>query len=168
LVAKCVSLVALCLAAGAGCAGPRPSFGAEDAPAKRRAAFEAATTAFHQALRTNDAETLFAYVADDVRLMPPGEAGVRGKSAMRDWYAGFLAQYRTSSLTLSDREVFVGDGWAVELGAYEWGLAPAGGGESVLDRGNYMQVWQAQSDGEWRFAREIWNSSAPPPAPPAQ
>jgi ketosteroid isomerase-like protein len=51
-------------------------------------AFEIATAEFHQALRTNDAEALFAYVADDVLLMPPGEVAVRGKNAMRDWYAG--------------------------------------------------------------------------------
>ena len=67
-------------------------------------AFEAATAAFHQALRANDAEALFAYVAEDVLLMPPGEDTVRGRNAMRDWYAAFLSQYRTSSLTLSDRE----------------------------------------------------------------
>jgi ketosteroid isomerase-like protein len=42
-------------------------------------AFEAATAGFHQALRTNDAEAWFAYVAEDVWLMPPGEGAVRGK-----------------------------------------------------------------------------------------
>jgi ketosteroid isomerase-like protein len=126
-----------------------------------RSDFEAATAAFHQALRTNDAEALFAYVADEVVLMPPGEDAVRGKNAMRDWYAAFLSQYRTSSLTLSDREVFVGEHWAVEIGSFEWGLTLAAGGEDVLDRGNYMQLWKSQPDGQWRFEREIWNSSAP-------
>lgn len=136
------------------------------AEATRRESVEATTAAFHQALRTNDAPALFEYVADDVLLMPPGEAEVRGKGAMREWYAGFLSQYHTTSLTLSDRELFVGDGWAVELGSYEWGLEPAAGGERVLDRGHYMQLWKSQPDGHWRFAREIWNSSAPA-SPPA-
>ena len=137
----------------------------EAAPAPR-AAVEAATAAFHQALRANDAGALFAYVADDVVMMPPREAPVRGKAAMRAWYAGFLSQFRTSSLILTDREVFVGDGWAVEAGAFEWGLAPAAGGETTVDRGHYMQVWKAQPDGQWRFAREIWNGSAPEGARP--
>jgi len=128
---------------------------------------EAATTAFHQALRTNDADALFGFVAEDVVMMPPGEADVRGKAAMRAWYAGFLSQFRTTSLELTGREVFVDGGWAVETGAYAWGLAPAGGGEPVVDRGRYMQVWKAQPDGQWRFAREIWNSSAAPPVAPA-
>ena len=128
----------------------------------RRSAFESATAAFHEALRTNNAEALFEYVSDDVLLMPPGEDVVRGKKAMRDWYAGFLSQYRTSSLTLADREVFVTDGWAVELGAFEWGLTPAAGGATVVDRGNYMQLWKSLPSGEWRFEKEIWNSHGTP------
>jgi ketosteroid isomerase-like protein len=129
--------------------------------ASRRATLEAATAAFHRALRTNDADALFAHVTDDVLMMPPGESVLRGKAAMREWYATFLSQYRTSSLTLLDCEVLVGDDWGVELGTFEWELDPIGGGDPMLDRGNYMQVWQWQSDGHWRFAREIWNSSAP-------
>lgn len=126
-----------------------------------RSTFEAATKAFHQALRTDDADALFMHVDDDVLLMSPGEDVVQGKRAMQDWYAGFLSLYRTSSLVLSNPEVFVGDGWALELGNYEWGLRPTAGGDPVLDRGNYMQLWNRRPDGEWRFAREIWNSSVP-------
>lgn len=85
---------------------------------------------------------------------------------MRAWYAGFLAQFRTSSLVLTDREVFLGEGWAVETGTFEWGLEPAAGGAPVIDRGSYMQIWKPQPGGRWTFAREIWNSSVPPPAPP--
>jgi ketosteroid isomerase-like protein len=125
------------------------------------AAFEAASAAFHEALRTNDVEGLFAYVADDVVMMPPGEPVLRGAGSMREWYARFLAQYRTASLTLSNREVFADGQWAVELGTFAWELSPVGGGGSIIDTGNYMQVWKQQSDGQWRFAREIWNSAGP-------
>jgi uncharacterized protein (TIGR02246 family) len=155
----------LSLSALAGCAASRPSASGVGATATIRRSVEAATAAFHQALRTNDADTFLSYVAEDVVMMPPGEAVVRGKSALRTWYEGFLSRYRTSSLTLSDREVFVGEGWAVELGTYEWGLTPVDGGDSSVDRGNYMQVWKPQPDGRWQFAREIWNSSVPPASP---
>lgn len=158
-------VIVLSLAALAGCAKPGPSASDVGATASTRSAVEAATAAFHQALRTNDAETFLSYVAEDVVLMPPGEAVVRGKNAMQEWYERFLSHYRTSSLILSDREVLVGDGWAVELGTYEWGLEPVSGGDPVLDRGNYMQVWKPQPDGRWQFAREIWNSSLPPASP---
>jgi len=131
----------------------------------QRAALDLASEAFDQALRTDDAEALLAHVADDVVLMPPGEAAVHGKAAMRAWYDGFLSQFRTASLTLADRDVLVGDGLVVVMGTHEWVLQPAAGGDAVLDRGNYLQVWQQQPDGRWLFAREIWNSSLPASAP---
>lgn len=162
---KRTSLFVLTLSTLVGCAASKPSATGVGATATLRRSVEAATAAFHQALRTNDADTFFSYVAEDVVMMPPGESVVRGKSALRAWYEGFLSRYRTSSLTLSEREVFVGEGWAVELGTYEWGLTPVGGGDSSLDRGNYMQVWKLQPDGRWQFAREIWNSSVPPASP---
>jgi ketosteroid isomerase-like protein len=140
----------------------------QETVASARAAVEAATSAFHQALRTNDAEALFEHVSDDVVLMPPGEPVLHGKSAMRDWYAAFLGQYRTTELAFADCEVHVGDEWAVELGTYEWHLDPVSGGDPVIDRGNYMQLWKALPDGQWRFEREIWNSSMPPAAPPVE
>jgi ketosteroid isomerase-like protein len=135
-----------------------------DSPALR-SAVESATTAFHQALQTNDSARVLAYVADDVLMMPPGEPPVRGKEAMRAWYAAFLSQYQTSDLVLSNREVILGAGWATELGAYEWHLTPVTGGAPMVDHGHYMQVWTRLPSGEWRFAREIWNSSVILPAP---
>ncbi len=144
------------------CSGAAP---AAVATASQRDAVESATTAFHRALRTNDPETFMSYVAEDVFFMPPGEPPVRGRDALRKWMMAFLAQYRTSSLTLANREVLVGGGWAVELGTFEWALQPAAGGPPVVDRGNYMQVWKEQDDRTWRFAREVYNSSvAPAPA----
>jgi ketosteroid isomerase-like protein len=133
-----------------------------------RSTFEATTKAFHDALRADDADALFVHVAEDVVLMPPGEAAVYSKGAMREWYAGFLATYRTASLVLSNPEVFVTDDWAVELGTYEWGLLPITGGDPLVDHGSYMQLWEKGADGQWLFAREIWNSSGPAsPAPGA-
>ena len=142
--------------------GAAPAFVAEDADRSQKAGVEGATTAFHQALRTNDLETFMSYVAEDVFFMPPGEPPVRGRDAVRKWMTGFLAQYRTSSLTLADREVLIGSGWAVELGTFEWALQPAAGGPAVVDRGNYMQVWKEHGDKTWRFAREVYNSSVAP------
>ena len=129
-----------------------------------RLAFETAWTAFHDALRANDADAMFAHVAEDVLIMPPGEPVVRGKSAARAWFAGFLTQYRTVALTFTDREILVSHDSAIDIGSYQWELAPVAGGETVFDRGSYMQVWKLQPGGHWHFAREIWNSTVPPTA----
>jgi uncharacterized protein (TIGR02246 family) len=132
------------------------------------AGVERTTAAFHQALRSNDLEAFMSYVGDDVFFMPPGEPAVRGRDAVREWMTAFLTQYRTSSLTLAEREVLAGNDWAVELGTFEWALEPATGGAAVVDRGNYMQVWQRQADRTWRFAREVYNSSIPAASVPAK
>ena len=126
-----------------------------------RADFEKTTAAFHDALRTNNSEGLFTFVDADVVMMPPNEASIRGKAAMQDWYRAFLSAFRTTKLVLKDREVTVSDSWATEVGQYEWGLQPAAGGDIVVDKGNYMQLWKRTPDGNWRFFREIWNSSIP-------
>lgn len=138
-----------------------PDVTGELAASAMRSDFEVASAAFHEALRTDDADALFEFVADDVLLMPPGEGAVRGKGAMRQWYAGFLSQYRTETFSQSDREVLTSNGLVVELGTFEWALAVLSDGSTVVDRGNYMQVWRSNPDGQWRFEREIWNSSIP-------
>ena len=148
----------------AACSKAQPSAeqGSDDTAGKP--AVQASIDSFHQALRSNDPEALFHWVADDVLMMPPGEAQVRGKEAMRTWYAGFLGQFKTASLVFDNGEIMMGDGWATHAGTYEWTLSPTAGGANVIDRGNYMQVWQRQPGGQWRFAREVYNSSLPPPS----
>jgi ketosteroid isomerase-like protein len=145
--------------------GAFSSLRAADDMTALRADFEKTTAAFHQALRTNDADSFFVYVADDAAIMPPNEAPVRGKAPMRTWYSNFLSAFRTTTLTLIARETLVDDNWATELGQYEWTLKPAAGGSPVIDKGNYMQIWKRQPDGHWLFFREIWNSSIPLPQP---
>jgi uncharacterized protein (TIGR02246 family) len=147
----------------AGCARPQPA--PETRTASERAAVEAATAAFHESLRANDLAAFMSFVADDVVMAPPGEAPLHGRAQVRAWTDAFMQLFRTSSLTLSDKEVLVGDGFAVERGSYEWHLVPRQGGEPLTDRGSYMQVWTRTPDGQWRFAREVYNSSVPPVAP---
>jgi ketosteroid isomerase-like protein len=125
-----------------------------------------ASQAFDTALKKDDTEGVFKLVTDDVVLMPPGEAPLRGKAAARQWYIGLVAQYRTSSLALTQREVFVGDRVGAVVGTHEWILKPVAGGDPVVDRGSYMQIWKQQADGRWLFAREIWNASSPPAVQP--
>jgi ketosteroid isomerase-like protein len=165
----CVALLLLVVAALSGCPSARPPASPPEVRNDAlRADLEKATTAFHEALRTNDTDKLLVHVADDVIMMPPNETPVRGKAAMRTWYGGFLSAFKTTRLILGDREVALGDGWASELGEYEWELQPAGGGEPVIDKGNYMQIWKRQPDGRWLFQREIWNSAIPLATPAAK
>jgi uncharacterized protein (TIGR02246 family) len=129
--------------------------------AARRAGVDSASKRLVAALRANDSDSLMALMADDVVLMPPNEAVLRGKAGVRAWYDGFLTQLRTTDLTITDREVLVGPEWTTEVASFEWTLAPVGGGPSAAERGSYVQVWHHEADGRWLFARELWNSTAP-------
>ena len=80
--------------------------------------------------------------------------------------AGTRASSRkASSLDFTGIEYFAGDGWGAVMGNHEWTLKPAAGGEPVVDRGSYMQIWKQEADGRWLFAREIWNAGPPPATP---
>jgi uncharacterized protein (TIGR02246 family) len=127
-----------------------------------RAGVDSAADRLVAALRANNSDSLMALMADDVVMMPPNEPILQGKAAVRTWYDQLLTQLRTSELTIADREVLIGGEWATEIAAFEWTLVPVGGGPAVTDRGSYVQVWHHEAEGQWLFAREIWNSTASP------
>lgn len=130
-----------------------------------QAGVDSAANRLLTALRADAPDSLMALMAEDVVIMPPNEAVLRGKAAVRAWYEQFLTQMRTSSLTITNREVLIGGDWATEVAAFECALVPAAGGAPVIDRGSYVQVWHREPDGRWLFSREVWNSTSPLPAP---
>jgi ketosteroid isomerase-like protein len=154
----------LTVLAAVACSGQTPGPEILDRAA-RQAGVDSAANRLLTALRTNVSDSLMVLMADDVVLMPPNEAVLKGKAAVRAWYEQFLTQLRTSSLTITDRQVLMGGEWATELAAFEWTLVPVAGGPAVIDRGSYAQVWHREADGRWLFSRELWNTTAPPGAP---
>lgn len=108
-----------------------------------QAGVDSAANRLLPALRADAKDSLMALMADDVVIMPPNEAVLRGKAAVRAWYEQFLTQMRASSLTVANREVLIGGDWATEVAAFEWALVPVAGGPPVIDHGSYVQVWTA-------------------------
>jgi ketosteroid isomerase-like protein len=143
------------------CSGQTPAGETLDRAALQ-AGVDSAANRLLTALRTNASDSLMILMADDAVLMPPNEPVLKGKAAVRVWYDQLLTQLRTSSLTITDREVLMGGEWATELAAFEWTLVPVAGGPAVIDRGSYVQVWHRDADGRWLFSRELWNSTTPP------
>ena len=132
-----------------------------------RAGVDSAADRLLTALRTNASDSLMALMADDIVLMPPNEAVLRGKPAVRAWYdrladpAAHVRPDDQRSRGLRRRGVGNRGRWLrMDAGA-------GGGGPAVVDRGSYMQLWHREPDGRWRFSRELWNSAAPPAAPKA-
>jgi ketosteroid isomerase-like protein len=93
-----------------------------------RTGVDSAANRLLTALRGNASDSLMVLMADDVVLMPPNEAVLKGKAAVRAWYDQFLTQLRTTELTITGREVLIGGEWATELAAFSWTLVPVAGG----------------------------------------
>jgi len=119
--------------------------------------------AWLDAMTANDAAALGRVVTDDVVLMPPNEQPLTGRAEIVDWFDGVVRQARTTSVDVPQREVIVSGDYGIERGSYVWTVSPAVGGSPIVLRGNFLAIYQQQSDGEWRVIRNIWNSTLPAP-----
>lgn len=126
-----------------------------------QAGFDSAAARLLAALRVDAADSVTALMAEDVVLMPPNEAVLKGITAVRTWYGRLITQLRTSSLVVTDREVRMGGDWITEVAGFEWTLKPVAGGADMIERGNYLQIWHRKPDGRYLLTRELWNSTAP-------
>jgi len=114
------------------------------------------------ALNAGDARAWAAQFTDDGVQMPPNMPGNVGRSSIESWSKGFMDMFRLE-FALSVDEVRVLGEWAFERGTYTIGLNPKWGGPSMQDAGKYVTIYQRKSGDSWRMARDIWNSSNPPP-----
>jgi ketosteroid isomerase-like protein len=124
-----------------------------------RAAFDSASDRLLAGLRADSPDSVLFLMTDDVVLMPPNEPVLTGNAAVRAWYDQLLTQFRTTSLSVKDREVWLEGEWATEVAAFEWTLTPTAGGAQVVDRGHYQQLWRREPDGRYMLFRELWNSA---------
>jgi ketosteroid isomerase-like protein len=138
-----------------------PSVHANDSAAGTSARH--AHEAYTSAINSNNLESLAAMLTDDVVFLSPNEPAVIGKAAVRAWSAEYLKAFRIHwDKTVKDFTV-AGD-WAFERHSYKQNDKPAGGGASVTDTGKGLIVYQRDSGGKWRVARDAWNSDLPLPA----
>jgi uncharacterized protein (TIGR02246 family) len=114
------------------------------------------------ALNAGDANAWVAQFTDDGLQMPPNAPANVGKAMIESWSKALLIQFRVQ-FVLSVDEVRVLGGWAFERGGYTISLNPSAGGPPMQDSGKYITIYQRSATDAWRMARDIWNSSNPPP-----
>lgn len=114
------------------------------------------------ALNAGDAEAWVAQFADDGVQMPPNAPANVGRTMIGSWSRAFLAQFRLQFALTVDEVRVLGE-WAFERGRYTISLHPKAGGPPMQDIGKYITVYQRKPGDTWRMARDIWNSSNPPP-----
>ena len=114
------------------------------------------------ALNAGDAEAWVAQFTDEAVQMPPNAPGNVGKPMIAAWSQAFLDQFRVQFALAVDEVRVLGE-WAFERCGYTISLTSKAGGPSMQDIGKYITIYQRKPGHAWRMARDIWNSSNPPP-----
>ena len=120
-----------------------------------------------KAAAAKDVEQTIGYYSNDAIVLPPNVTGAATKEAIRKVWKEMLA---TPGLGITWQPTRVqlaksGDmGWV--SGRYELTMNDASG-KPTNDRGKYLEVWEKQSDGNWKCRADMWNSdlAASAPAP---
>lgn len=126
------------------------------------AAIDALRGSFAEAVSAGDVDGMMIGYAEDAVQMPPYEAALTGKDAIRARNQANVDQYEMVLENPAEEIVVKGD-WAILRGTYVFGGTPKADGEPIQETGKYMVTLRRQADGSWRVAHEIWNSDNPPP-----
>jgi ketosteroid isomerase-like protein len=122
-------------------------------------------TQWSEAAATKDLERTLAYYSEDAIVLPPNATRAATKETIRNVWKDILA---TSGLVITWKSAKIKLGKSGEMawvsGTYELTMNDASG-KPANDRGKYLEVWEKQSDGNWKCAADMWNSDlAGPPA----
>ena len=109
---------------------------------------------------SHDIERILSYWTDDAVLIPPGQATVVGKAALRAYVQaslqipGFKINWKSTEAHLSP------DGKLGYLFGNNTVTMSAPDGTPVTTAGRGVTIWRRDADGEWRCAVDIWNAGA--------
>src|SRR6476619_4875290 len=111
-----------------------------------------------KAAAAKDVEQTIAYYSDDAIVLPANATSAVTKEAVRNVWKemfagpGFVMTWKPTRVHLAKS----GDmGWV--SGTYELTMNDATG-KPINDRGKYLEVWEKQSDGNWKCRADMWNS----------
>jgi ketosteroid isomerase-like protein len=114
-------------------------------------------------------DALSSIFAEDAWQMPPHQAALVGRSAIRQFWRNAV-RWGKWDFTLTIQNVDVSEPMAVERGTYVLkftaGSDAPKGMTSFEDRGNYLAQWRHESDGEWRIVADAPVSELPLPSAP--
>jgi ketosteroid isomerase-like protein len=123
------------------------------------ASIRAQTTAWGKAYNGGDAKGVAAQYADDALLLPPGAPGVKGRTAILDYFTKDIAASKAAGVVfvLPDRtDVGVSGTMGWESGTYKVTVKGA-----VVETGKFLSV-SRKINGKWQYIRDTWNADAPP------
>jgi len=111
-----------------------------------------------KAAAAKDVEQTIAFYSDDAIVFPPNATSAATKEAIRNGWKEMLG---SPGFIISWKPIKVQVGRAGEMawvsGTYELTMNDASG-KPINDRGKYLEVWEKQTDGNWKCAADMWNS----------
>jgi|SRR5579871_3912585 len=123
-------------------------------------ALRAADDSFERAYHSGDLETVVALYAEDAVLLPEGAPAVKGRKAIREYFATAIAAAKTAGEsnpgTFSERTT----GASGDLGWSSGKNTIRGPGGAITWRGKFLSV-SRKVDGKWLYIRDTWNSDTP-------
>jgi ketosteroid isomerase-like protein len=116
-------------------------------------AISLAKTEFREAYNTGDVDRLLSVYADSFTDMSEGEAsfyGTEAKTALRWRATNLFREYTAAMEVIIIAVVVLGDT------AYDWGwhkltLIPKAGGNPIVKRSRYCEIWQRNQAGRWKI-----------------
>jgi ketosteroid isomerase-like protein len=117
-----------------------------------------------KAAANKDVEQTIAYYSDDAIVLPPNATGAATKEAIRN---GWKEMFASPGFVITWQPARVQVGKSREMawvsGTYELTMNDASG-KPINDRGKYLEVWEKQTDGNWKCRADMWNSDLAAPA----
>ena len=103
-----------------------------------------------------DITRVLDFYAEDAVLLPPNDAPVRGKRAIRPRYESLFRDFTPEIIGTID-EVHVGADWAFVIGTNRGRLLPIAGGEPRSLSDAYVMILRRTPEGRWRIGRLMWH-----------
>lgn len=139
-----------------------------DTSTTARQAIDAANAQWPRLTSTGHADSIAEFYASDAVIMPPNMATMKGKDAIKAFFAVINTMDPHPTLTVRTERVLGSGTLAVETGRWTWTNPPGAKlppGMPAADSGKYIVRWEQQG-GKWLMVDDIWNSDTPPPAAP--
>lgn len=113
---------------------------------------------FAAALNAKDASAAAALYTEDAVLIPPGEAPVRGRQAIEEYWKGAIEAGGVRDVSVETMDALSSGSLGYETGSFQ--LTVNGpDGEAIVDRGRYIELLRREPDGRWLSTHGIWNAA---------
>lgn len=124
--------------------------GSRDAalPEADRTAIRTASELYVKADDAKDLEGTMQFIAEGAVYVPAGMAPIVGREAIR----AFVKPHPWTTVEQAPKEIEGRDGLAFVRGSDTVHI------QGMTITGNYIEIWQKQTDGAWKITRKIWNT----------